>query len=118
MSQPGETNNFRASDHVAAVLRHGGREWSRQLLDTCVINTRAIGGKVLDRYQKNAAKPVENDIDNLERMGLSVLAADLVRMSTGRGQDKIRHDPGTLGAIVLGLAEQGRRAKGELKLTP
>ena len=25
MSQPGETTNFRASDHVAALLRHCGR---------------------------------------------------------------------------------------------
>ena len=25
MSQPGETTNFRASDHVAAILRHCGR---------------------------------------------------------------------------------------------
>ena len=117
MSQPGETTNFRASDHVAAVLRHAGRGPSRGVIDTCVINTRAIGGKVLDRYQRNAAKPVENDIDTLEDMGFSVLGADLVSMSGVRGEAKIRHDPPSVGAMVLELAKRGRQAKEKLKVT-
>jgi uncharacterized cofD-like protein len=111
MSQPGETTNFRASDHVEAVIRHGGRG----IIDTCVVNTRAIGGKVLDRYQRNAAKPVEIDTDNLGSMGLSVLSADLVRMAGNRGEHKIRHDPASLGNIVLELAAEGRRGKRKLK---
>jgi uncharacterized cofD-like protein len=115
MSQPGETNNFRASDHVAAVLRHAGRAYSRSLIDVCVVNTRAIGGRVVDRYGASDAKPVENDRENLERMGLRVTGTDLVRMSGVRTQEKIRHDQGVLGAVVLELAQQGRRAK--LKLT-
>ena len=115
MSQPGETDDFRASDHVAAVLRHAGRAYSRSLIDICVINTRAIGGKVVDRYGANDARPVENDIDHLERMGLRVIGMDLVRMSGARMQEKIRHDQGVLGAVVLELAQKGRRAK--LKLT-
>jgi uncharacterized cofD-like protein len=115
MSQPGETDNFRASDHVAAVLRHAGRAYSRSLIDICVINTRAIGGKVVDRYSASDARPVENDVANLERMGVRVIGADLVRMSGARAQERIRHDQGVLGAVVLELAQKGRRAK--LKLT-
>src|SRR5271155_195396 len=46
MSQPGETNNFSASDHVAAIHRHA----KLPILDFCVVNTSPIRGKVLARY--------------------------------------------------------------------
>lgn len=118
MSQPGETNNFRASDHVAAIRDHAGRAYSSSLLDVCVVNTRAVGGKVIARYNANDARPVENDFENLERMGLRVVGTDLLRMSGVRSQEKIRHDQSVLGAVVLELAQKGRRAKlKKLKLT-
>jgi uncharacterized cofD-like protein len=107
MSQPGETTNFRASDHVDAIHRHAKRE----ILDACVVNTRPIRGKVLDRYQANAARPVENDIENLESMGLKVIEADLLRMSGKRVQEKIRHDSSVIGAIAFDLARKGYKRK-------
>ena len=112
MSQPGETTNFRASDHLAALLGHAGRS-RRGLIDVCVVNTRAIGGPALDRYQRQAARPVETDFDNLARMGAKVLGADLVRASAVQPKAKIRHDPTVLGAVVLELAQQGRCLKRE-----
>jgi hypothetical protein len=36
-------------------------------------------------------------------------------MSRDRSQDKIRHDQGAIAAVVIDLAQRGRRAK--LKLT-
>jgi len=115
MSQPGETTHLRASDHVTAILRHAGRNFSRSLIDVCVINTASIGGTVLRRYQANAAKPVEYDLENLQRLGLCILTADLLRMSALQHQEKIRHDPGAIAGIAVELAQQGRRAK--LRLT-
>jgi uncharacterized cofD-like protein len=111
MSQPGETDNFRASDHVAAILRHAGRTYARSLIDVCVINTRAVGGKVVARYKASDARPVENDLENLQRMGLRVIGTDLLRMSGARTQEKIRHDQGVLAAVILELAQKGERAK-------
>jgi uncharacterized cofD-like protein len=115
MSQPGETTNLSASEHLAAILRHAGRARSRSLIDVCIVNTRPIASRMLQRYQANAAIPVENDIANLERMGVRVLATDLLRMGSDRSQGKIRHDQGMIGAIAVELAQQGRRAK--LRLT-
>jgi uncharacterized cofD-like protein len=118
MSQPGETTGFRASDHLAAILEHCGRSASarhkkqRNLIDVCVINTRPIGGKVLERYSANAARPVENDIANLEAMGVRILGVDLLRMAGARPQDgspyKIRHDSAALGAVAVELAREAR----------
>src|SRR6202051_2513812 len=67
MTQPGETDNFRASDHTAAIHRH----CAAPIMDVCVVNTRKIEGQVVDRYRAKAAQPIENDIENLERMGLT-----------------------------------------------
>ena len=108
MSQPGETTNFRASDHVGSLLRHAGKTYVRSLIDVCVVNTRPISGQGLARYQAQAARPVENDVANLERMGLKVLGEDLLRMARFRAQEKIRHDAAVLGAIVVQLAQEAR----------
>jgi uncharacterized cofD-like protein len=111
MSQPGETTNFRASDHVAAIHRHT----KLPILDVCVVNTRAIRGKALDSYRVNEARPVENDMENLEGMGLKVIAADLLRMGRNRGPEKIRHDSGVIAAIAFELAQKGHRRKSKRK---
>jgi uncharacterized cofD-like protein len=109
MSQPGETTNFRASDHVTALLRHAGRR--RRLIDVCVVNTQPIRRKALDRYHANAARAVENDIETLQRMGLKVVGVDLVRMGGRPADKKIRHDQSVIGAVALELAQKARRAK-------
>jgi uncharacterized cofD-like protein len=114
MWQPGETANFRASDHVAAILRHCGR--ARNLIDVCVVNTGSLPGKLLNPYQAKFAQPVENDTENLSALGLEVLCTDLMRMSRAKGSEKIRHDPGAIGAVTMELAEQGRRRRRKLNL--
>ncbi len=115
MSQPGETTNFRASDHVAALLRHAGR-CPRPLLDFCVVNTKPYSQKALRAYAMRHARPVENDTEMLRRMGLKIVEADLLRMAGTQGTGKIRHDPGAIAAVALELAQKARaRANGKRK---
>ena len=80
----------------------------------CVVNTGSIMRKALEQYQEREARPVENDAENIEEMGVRVVQEDLVRMAGRRVQDKIRHDPGAISAIAIQLARQGRRAKERL----
>ena len=105
MSQPGETTNFRASDHVAAIQRH----CSCPVIDLCVVNTGRIRGSILARYQRNAARVVENDLESLRALGVEVHAADLVRL--GGAHPKIRHDSGATAAVAIELAQRARRRK-------
>jgi uncharacterized cofD-like protein len=113
MTQPGETTHFRASDHAAALLKHCGRTRGR-LIDVCVVNTRPFSGSALANYQKRAAQPVENDVDMLKRMGIKVVAADLLRMSSRTATGKIRHDSSAAAAVAIELAQQGRRTRRKL----
>jgi uncharacterized cofD-like protein len=110
MSQPGETTNFRASDHVAALLRHAGRQAS-PVVDYCVVNTKPFSKRALDRYRALHARPVENDVDMLKHMGLSVVEADLLRMGSRTVTGKIRHDPGAIAAVAMELAQRNGTPK-------
>jgi uncharacterized cofD-like protein len=102
MWQPGETDDFRASDHVRTVHRHAGGKF----LDYAVINVRSITSALKKRYAREAALPVENDLDALMKMGLKVVAANLASHT-----DKVRHDPAATAAVVVKLAQEGRRRK-------
>ncbi len=102
MWQPGETSQFRASDHIRAIHRHA----RGPLIDYAVVNIRPIASALKKRYAREAALPVENDIDLLFKMGLKVVAGNLV----GR-TDRVRHDPAAAAAVVVKLAQEGRRRR-------
>ena len=100
MSQPGETTNFRASDHVSTIHEHAGGP----LLDCAIVSTTHISPAMVRRYAENHAAPVENDLGNLRAMGLVVHEADLLQKNV-----KVRHNPAALGALTYRLAQLGRR---------
>jgi len=117
MTQPGETSEFCASDHLRALRKHAGR-WGRGMIDVCVVNSRLFTGRVVDQYRAREARPVEIDAD-LEDCGVRVLHADLLRAAgrtpgTRSAFNKIRHDPGALGAIAIELARAARAPKRKL----
>jgi uncharacterized cofD-like protein len=102
MSQPGETTEFRASDHLQALHQHAGGKF----LDYAVVNIRPITSAMKKRYAQAEALPVENDIDMLFKMGLKVMAGRMADLA-----DKVRHDPAATAAVIVKLAQEGRRRK-------
>jgi len=101
MWQPGETTNFTAADHVRAIHRHAGK-----VLDYAVVNIRPIPSAIKKRYAREEALPVENDIDTIFKMGVKVMAANLAQHG-----GKVRHDPSSTAAVVVRLAQEGRRQR-------
>ncbi|MGH9720697.1 MAG: gluconeogenesis factor YvcK family protein [Bryobacteraceae bacterium] len=99
MWQPGETQRFRASDHVRAIYDHSGPE----LLDYAVVNVRAIRPSLKKKYAREEALPVEVDIDALSKLGVEVVAGNLLQES-----EKVRHDPDAVAAVALQLSREGR----------
>jgi uncharacterized cofD-like protein len=102
MWQPGETMDFRASDHVRAIHQHA----RCKLLDYAVVNIRPIKPSLKKRYAREAALPVQNDLDALFKIGIKVMATRLAGNT-----EKVRHDPAATAAVVVQLAEEGRRRK-------
>ena len=106
MWQPGETTEFRASDHVRAIHQHAGG----RLLDYAVVNIRAMTSAAKKRYAREAALPVENDVDQLFRMKLKVIPERLAQIT-----EIVRHDPAATAAVVVRLAQEGRRRREECR---
>jgi uncharacterized cofD-like protein len=102
MWQPGETIDFRASDHIAAIHRHAGGK----LLDYAVVNIRPITAALKKRYARERAMPVENDVDRIMRMGIKVMAGNLLQQNA-----RVRHDPDQIAAMTIRLAREGRQAR-------
>jgi uncharacterized cofD-like protein len=107
MWQPGETTGFRASDHIAAIHQHAGMH----LLDVAVVNTRAITARQKRKYAAQAAQYVQNDTERLEKMGLQVVARDLLAEG-----EIVRHDPRATAEIALELARRGRAARSKVRV--
>lgn len=102
MWQPGETMDYTASDHLAAIHRHS----VEGLCDTVVINTRPITGARRRRYAAGRVFPVQNDYPRLAEMNVRVVGRNLL----ARG-DRIRHSPQALAAVAVELAQESRASR-------
>lgn len=99
MTQPGETDDYSASDHVRAITRHTGE----QIFDWIIVNREPVPQDVAKRYREEGAFPVEYELRELKEMGLKVRSAELLQR---KEEQYIRHDPQKLADIVLRIARQ------------
>jgi uncharacterized cofD-like protein len=102
MTQPGETTNFSASDHVAAVHSHAGG----RLLDTVVVSTSRISAAVERNYAAQNQTPIVTDLAVLEHMNLDIIGADLAQ----RGP-RVRHNPESIARVAVDLARLARERR-------
>lgn len=70
MTEPGQTNGMKASDHVREVMKYVGRA-----PDTVIVNTSIVPETLLARYAESNQSPVEDDTDTLD---CNVVKADLL----------------------------------------
>jgi uncharacterized cofD-like protein len=102
MWQPGETVNFSASDHIRAIHKHAGGK----ILDCALVNVAPIQMAVRKRYERQQALPVENDVDQIVKMGVRVVTGKLLQESKN-----VRHDPDVAAAMMVRLAQEARRQR-------
>ena len=95
MTQEGETDGYTVSDHVQALLDHGGEK----LLDVCLVNAAAIPWGISRRYAESGAELLLCDQDACERLGVEVVSRPLATVENGR----IRHNPGHLARELMEL---------------
>lgn len=84
MTQPGETDGYTASMHVKAILDHAGRK----AIDYVIVNSTPVPEDLKRKYAEAGAYPVIVDDDNLNKLGVGVIKADLIT-----DKDAIHHDP-------------------------
>ncbi len=100
MTQDGETENMTASEHVKALLDHGGPG----LVDICLCNSAPVNPRLVERYREEDAVPIPVDREAIERMGLEVVTRPLASESS----DYARHSASRLAQAIMEL--YGERA--------
>ena len=98
MTEHGETDNFKASDHVRVIVNTLGKG----ILDYAVVNTRRFSPETLKRYEQAYSYPVEGDVSEIEKMGVKVLSGEFAKERGGL----IRHDPEALSEVITKLARK------------
>jgi uncharacterized cofD-like protein len=110
-TQPGQTDGFRAVDHVRRVVEAVGPD----VVDVALINTGAPAGEARARYAAQGLHLLQPDDDELRAvaaLGVQPLARDLAEHGGAQRAlwnklDTIRHDPV---ALCGALAEVARRS--------
>jgi uncharacterized cofD-like protein len=92
MTQPGETDNYSASDHLKAIIQHT----RSNIINYCIVNTAQPSPELLFRYKQENAFPVVADIATIKNMGVKVVQGDLIS-----AKDFVRHDPKKLARKIM-----------------
>jgi len=103
MTQPGETDNYSVSDHLAAVHAHIGHH----LFDYVIVNDGEIPPQVESLYAEQGSKAVHLDLEEVTRRGYKVIADKLVLFRT-----YLRHDAKKLSEHIYQLVEGWMLRKG------
>ncbi len=92
MTQPGETGGYSVADHVRAIYDHT----RPGLFDFAVINRKPISPRLLRRYRRQGAEPVDPALEELDRLGLRHITGNLLRQD-----GVVRHDQSRLTRLLL-----------------
>ncbi len=85
MTQPGETDNFKVSDHIKLLNRYLGK----RKIETVIANNGQIEKSIIEKYATLEQKDqVILDKENLKKMKVRIIKDDLVSMEN----EIIRHD--------------------------
>ena len=91
MTQPGETENFKVSDHINLLNKY----LKNKKIDVVVSNTGKVNKKLAKKYETLEQKdPVLNDSSNID---CEVISDDLILISN----NVIRHNPMKLGFHIF-----------------
>ena len=77
MTQPGETDDYKVSDHLKALIKHAG---SDKIVDAVLVNNY-LPENLADKYQKSGSYPVALDANEIKKMGIKICAKKLIEDS-------------------------------------
>lgn len=93
MTQHGETDNYKVSDHIEAISKHIGKN----IIDYVLVNTGTISKEFEDRYLESTSKLVAVDERKIKSMGIGIIKGDFINIKNGL----VRHNSENLAAILI-----------------
>lgn len=93
MTQPGETDDFKVSDHIRSIYNHVGPN----IVNYVCVNVGKISHELENRYKEEKSCIVEIDEDEIRDMGVEIIEGDFVKVKDGL----VRHDSEKLAAVLI-----------------
>lgn len=93
MTQPGETDEFTASEHLRTLLKYAGEG----AIEYVIANNGTIPEDIAERYKNEGSILVDLDEDNIKKLGIKIVEADLVKI----GKGYVKHDPTYLAEVLM-----------------
>jgi 2-phospho-L-lactate transferase/gluconeogenesis factor (CofD/UPF0052 family) len=97
MTKYGETDDYTASQHVAQIVRYGGR-----VPDAVLVHQGPVPEELALKYEEEKARQVRIDADDLHRLGVKVVKPGDVMSA----HSLVRHDPARTAKALLELFEE------------
>lgn len=94
MTQPGETTDYTASEHVKAIVEHS----KDKVVEYVVVNTGVIPEYLLSRYHADGSTPVYCDRKAIQEMGYNAITGNVINST-----DFVRHSPKKLAKIIMDI---------------
>ena len=103
MTQVSQTYGFKASDHVKKIL-----EYLDGNLDFVILNKEKPVSELLDSYARENAYFVEDDVEEIKKLGIKVVHEDFLDDITEKKllwekKDLLRHNPDKIAEVLVGL---------------
>lgn len=102
MTQKGETDFYKASDHLKAIIEHT----VPGIIDYCIVNTAKIPADMLKKYEAEGSYPVVPDSENIKKLKCKVVEAHIVDT-----KDYVRHNPDKLAKLIVDLVSSLKKSK-------
>jgi len=97
LTQPGETDNFSASEHLKEFLRISGLK----KIDIAIVNNGEPTDEQKERMKEEGKKIVRGGIDEIEKLGVKVYLADLIN----KNDIYTKHDPYKLKDLIFKITK-------------
>lgn len=96
MTQPGESDQFTAAEHIVAIQANV----PTKVFEYVLVNTGSPTDITLSKYHESGQEFVTPDIDRIKQMGYKPVAGNLMSET-----DYVRHDPARVATLLLRLIE-------------
>lgn len=94
MTQPGESDEYSASDHVKAIAKHT----DYRVFQYVLVNQKKPTKDLLDKYAQQNQYFVQPDAEKIREMGFKPIVGDYISQT-----DVVRHDPDKLAQAIFKL---------------
>jgi len=108
MTQPGETDDYSAEEHLSAIIEHAGL-----ITDVIVLNGRKPTEAILTAYEHQKQFPVQFDIGAIRELGVTPFFGDII--SEG---NYVRHDSTALAETIFRLYDRYGRTLERIRKEP